>query len=729
MNYLPLPVSPRIKRMRAAYKMLPVARTKNQYEYREHRLFRNGDRWITAAFIEAWMEHQDAPTARYRRSLAEAAELRAARPVIMEDELLAGHLYIPEYHTPEEQKRYDDLCDQFARMSNLTLRDSCARIDHLSLDFDKLLKVGVQGLIDEIKAKRDALNKNDPDVYPDFDVVKKYEFYTCCLIELEEVIGLAKRYAHCAREQAAHRPSPRREELLRMAKTLDRVPAYPARDFREALQSVQFFLSTLFGLYPLNRPDRYLWKYYERDRASGTLTREEAQELIDNFCLYLSDRVFSRSACGFAVGGQLADGTLVENELTYMFLTALDHIRMPDPNGALSVNTQTSDDILAYAAEILSRGVTHPAFFNDDVIVESLMKYGCSREDAVNYIHTTCAEISVIGRTRAQTTPIYVELPPLLQKTCETCPDETAYERLWNAFAETILNSVRKDSFDYIARMLEASRNGNDPMRTSALVDDCIERGKSIQEGGEHYSFLQPIMVGFSNAVDSLLAIKKLVYEEKRLSLSRFTEIVKSNFDREEPLRQYIIHRLPHYGNDCEEADACAARLADVLRQIFEKELLPGGKMMMPGTFTYLHHAWRGSMFGASYDGRPAHFSFSDGCSPVQGRDTHGPTAMLLSMTSWDQSDFLGGMVVNIKFSPEHLTSQHTDAFISLLRGFLSRGGIEMQVNVVDRETLLDACEHPESHEDLIVRIGGYSDYFVRLSDALQREIIARTEY
>ena len=184
--------------------------------------------------------------------------------------------------------------------------------------------------------------------------------------------------AQKAREMAETAPEPRKSELSQMAEILEWVPEHPARNFREALQSVQFFLGTLFGLYPLNRPDRYLYPYYAEDVRAGVLTRDEAQELIDNFCLHVSTRVFSRAACGFIVGGQDAQGNLVENELTYMFLTALEHIRMPDPNGALAVNDQTSDDILHYSVEILSKGITHPAFYNDSAIVESLMRYGLS---------------------------------------------------------------------------------------------------------------------------------------------------------------------------------------------------------------------------------------------------------------------------------------------------------------------------------------------------------------
>ena len=247
-------------------------------------------------------------------------------------------------------------------------------------------------------------------------------------------------------------------------------------------------------------------------------------------------------------------------------------------------------------------------------------------------------------------------------------------------------------------------------------------------EGGERYTFLQPVFLGFSNAVDSLVAIRDIVYNQKRMTLSEFCQIVENNFENQEVLRQEIIHHFPHYGNDDISADCVAEMLASGIKRVFHEPLL-GRDTMIPGSFSYIGHAVRGSKMGATFDGRKANYSYSDGCSPVQGRDTNGPTAMILSLSSWDQAEFLGGMVVNIKFGRNNLCGQNQKKFVQLLRTFVQRGGLEMQVNVVDRQTLVDARNNPEQHEDLIVRIGGYSDYFVRLTPALQEEIIDRTEY
>lgn len=727
MKYTPIPVTSRTLNTKAEYRKMAVPMEDDPYVDKKYRHFCTGDRWITLGFLEGWLKNDNAPTALRRRSLAEAAELYAAQPIITENELLLGHLYLPEY-TPEEQARYDRLCEMF-QMSNLSLNRWGPRIDHLSLDLEKLLRVGVEGLISEIEEHKAALDLQDEDAYPGFDVLRKFDFYECCLIELRALTDLAARYAAEAYRRAETAEEPRRSELITMARIVERVPTKPARTFREAIQSIHFFLGTLFGLYPLNRPDRLFIDFYERDLQEGRIAREEAQELIDNFCLHVSTRVFSRAACGFMVGGRLPDGRTVENELTWMFLTALEHIRMPDPNGALAVTADTSDEILRYAADILAKGVTHPAFFNDDVITRSLIQYGCTSEDAANYIHTTCAEISVAGRSRCHTTSSTLDLPALLQKTAEELSGGADFEALQANYIKNIEAELSLRTFRYMMRMLEASRNGNEPMRTSCLVSDCLARGRSIYEGGERYSFLQPILVGFATAVDSLCAIRTLVFTQKELTLAAFLDIIKSNFAGEEPLRQWLVNKASHYGNDDPAADEMAKWLADSLRKLFRESKLLAGKIMMPGTFSYINHAALGAQAGASFDGRPKGFSYSDGCGPVQGRDIKGPTAMVLSLTSWDQSAYLGGMVVNMKFSPEHLKPGMSDSFIEILRAFMERGGIEMQVNVVDRQMLQDAYDHPENHGDILVRVGGYSDYFVRLKDELKLEIIARTEY
>ncbi len=720
--YTPEIKDDRIDRLRPIYREFCQNPSKRPKFYSE-------DKRITLGYLRGWRDNDGALTSLLRHSLSEAAELDSYKPLINDDEVIVGRIDLEPY-TGEEKEEFDRLYEALY-MSPISPRCECvrARGDHIVMDYEKLLSVGVNGIIAEIKAKKAELASFVVgDIY-DTDNIRKEEFYDCCLVELEAVLRLAKRYADHALELAKTASEKRKEELIEIARILSKVPAEPADTFREAVQSVHFFTFNCFGLYPLGRPDRYLWPYYERDIRLGRLTKKEAQFYVDSLCLLVSTYVFSRAACGFIVGGTDKSGKLVENDLTYMFLTALDHIRMPDPNGALAVSTETGDELLDYACRILGKGVTHPAIYNDRVISESLISYGVSKEDACEFIHTTCAEISVCAKSRNYTTSVVFSMPSELVKTVEENPNAVSADELIDAFFKKIRAGVETSSKKYLMMIMEAARNGLQPMRVSALVDDCIARGRSVYEGGARYSFVQPIFVGFANCVDSLVAIDTLVFKEKKLTLSEFLDIVKADFEGSEELRNYIVTKLPHYGNDDSYADGIAARIGDGITALFADESVYGAKVSIPGTFSYVSHATRGRDFGATFDGRKAGTSFSDGCCPVQGLDTHGPTAMINSLTSWKQDSLLGGMVVNMKFNKTHFTDERRGILVNILRTFIEKGGIEAQINVVDRATLEDALVHPEDHGDLIVRIGGFSDYFVKLSDTLKAEVIARTEY
>lgn len=728
MNYKPIEISDRIKALKKSYLSLPVPSAEKVYDEGKYKIFCSGDRWLTLGYLRGWRDNANALTEKLRASLSEAAELAWHKPTILDDELLLGHLYLPEY-TTEERREYDELCSAF-EMSVHTKFRKTPRKDHFTLDYGKLLRMGINGLRSEIRGELSKIDLASCELYPSTETLAKCEFYECLLIELDAVSNLAKRYAEAALEKAKTEAEPRKSELCRMADMISRVPDEPAKGFYEAVMSVHFFLSTLFGLYPLGRPDRYLWEYYENDINEGIITKKFAQELIDNFTLGVSDRVFSRAASGFIVGGEGEDGETVENDLTYMFLTSLEHLHLPDPNGALAINDKTSNDILEYSAEILSKGTTHPAFYNDKLIIDSLVNnYSCERSDAVNYIHSTCAEISIAGKSKSHTTPFFVYLPESLAEAVDECKKYNKIEDILSITASKMQEKLIRDSKKYFFRMMDAGRYGCDAMRAHALVDNCIKRGKSLYEGGEKYTFIEPVFIGFATAVDSLAAIDILVRQEGKLTLEEFAEAVKQDFKGNEELREYIVNKLPHYGNNDPFTDGIAKMLSESIEGVLKSSAMPEGRYMIPGTFTYVFHANVGEGMGATFDGRKAHFSLSDGCSPVQGRDTHGPTAMINSLTSFDQSKFLGGMVVNVKFGKENLRGEKAKNLVALLRAFVKRGGIEMQVNAVDRRTLIDAKENPEAHRDLTVRIGGYSDYFVRLSDTLQNEIIDRTEY
>lgn len=719
--YQELEITKRIKNLRNEYLKCPLIT-----EY--HPKYYSQDRCITLGFLEGWKANEKAVTTRLRRSLSEAAELDAMEPVILDDELVVGQLWFPKY-TPEEQARFNLLNEQFA-MATATEHNEPSRTrgDHICLDYEKLLKVGIVGLIEEINQKRAELyKKRTTDMY-DFEQTEKDEFYECMLIELNAVMRLAKRYEEKARNLAETADEKRKKELLEIADNLAVVPMYPAQNFYQAVQSAHFFTFNLAALYPLGRPDRYLLPFYEQDIKNGTLTKEKAQDIIDNFCLLVSTYVPSRAAMGFIVGGRDKNKKLVENDLTYMFITALNHIKMPDPNGALACNRDTSRELIEYAVKVVGEGTTHPAFYNDDTIIEGLLSYGVDYSDACDYIHTTCAEISLCGKSRMYTTSTILALPNYLD-TYITRNKPSTFEELLDGVFELVKGALDNETKRYHRRILEASRNGHQPQRVSALIDDCIKSGKCVYSGGARYSYLQPIFIGFGTFCDSLIAIKKLVFEQNMLTLEEFFKITEDNFKDNEELRNYIIEKLPHYGNDDDYSTKIARSITDKISDMFDNSDFFGKEFSIPGTFSYITHAGRGSGFKATYDGRLAGMSFSDGCCPVQGRDTNGPTALINSLTGWDQKRYLGGMVVNVKFSKSLFDSKKQNLLVSLISTFIDRKGIEMQINCVDKATLEDARIHPENHGDLIVRIGGFSDYFVRQSPAEQQELIDRSEY
>lgn len=722
--YIPEQKTERIKLLREMYKTCPVA-TGDGMRY----LLYSGDRAVSMGYMEGWLKNIGAPTTQLRRSLAEASELDSYRPVIQDHELVVGQIDFPAY-TEQEQKRFDELYKMMHMSGVLREGGTKARADHIGLDYEKLLRVGVNGLIAEIEERKAALSKTDPGTLYNDENICKQEFYDCCLIELKAVLRLAERYAAHAAALAEAAEEPRRSELLEISRNLQQVPANPARTFYEAVQSVHFYTFNMFGLYPLGRPDRYLYPFYRRDIDNGTLTVPRAQELIDNLCLLISTYVVPRAANGFIVGGYDRNGKLVENELTYMFVTALDHVRMPDPNGAIAVNADTGKELLSHACDILGEGVSHPAFYNDELIINAMKNYGIAPEDACEYIHVTCAELSPVGCARMYTTPFEDtgNLPALLVSYLRENTVNT-FDELVDGFFEMLRSQISDHAREYALKILEASRNGVQSMRASCLVNDCVAKGKSVYQDGARYSFLLPVFIGFSNFCDSMVALKTLVFEEGKLTVCEFLEILDSNYEKNMPLRQYILHKLPHYGNDDERVDSLAAMFADRIRLIFHDSNVYAASRSIPGTFSYLFHAIAGSKTGATFDGRLAGTSLADGCCPVQGMDTHGPTATVNSLTGWDQSAFLGGMVVNLKLSKSNFDQRKKETLLDIIRAFITRGGIELQVNTVDKATLLDAVEHPERHGDLLVRIGGFSDYFVRQNAVTQQEIIARTEH
>ncbi len=670
-------VTPRVEALREACLNSEMARCKLPYERA---------RRMSLLYRQGWNACRDVENPLLRRAYADAYLLDRMTPVIIPGELIVGQ---PDFSplTPEEEEAMRAPCDMAA---------SPGRHDHMALDFEKLLRLGVNGLIAEIE------RKNAPDNV----------FFTGALAELRALLRLAKRYEEAARAMG----------MTDAADTLARVPAHPASTFREALQSIHFYSFSLWGLYQAGRPDQYLYPYYRHDVDTGILTPEEAQELIDCFCLMYTTYITSCSSVGFMIGGVDPKGDPVENELTWHFLTSIGHTRTADPSIGLCVHEHTSPDLLHAAARLIAAGYTHPAFYGDRLIIDSLIAHGYAPEDARSYVHSCCVEITAAGKSSVWTVSPYHNMVRILLDVMRTS-EAPSFEAFYAAYEQKLRETVAAGNEQENEWQAVRAVNGGEPLRVSVLVDDCIARGKSINEGGARYNDIQPDFLGLFNTADALTAIRILVYEEKRLTMEQFCRILERNWGGAEALRREIIERFPHYGNDEQIPDALAARLTESVADACRGLTTYRGGKVVPALFSYNEHIRHGSLTPASPDGRHAGDPLCDGTNPVQGRDVKGPTAMLASTTSWDHSPFLGGIACNLELTP---SMAEPELIAALVRVYTERG-MELQINVVDEKTLLDAQAHPERHRNLVVRVGGYSDYFVTLPAALQNEIISRS--
>lgn len=703
-------VRPRVERIRESYRN--DTETPTKFENFNHQTLRVAR--AAYLFAEGWVKYSQKTTTRIRRACAEAYVLDHMKPVINDDELIVG---CPDF-TPlnEYEQRMKEDFDKWGPITE-------GRYDHMGLDLEKLLKVGIVGLIAEINEKKANLNLNLPE-----DIMKD-EFYEGCLIELEAMERFQIKYRDHARELAEHAEGARKAELLKIADILDRVPTYPATTFYEALESMHLYSFPLWGLFLIGRPDQYLLPYYRADIEAGRLTPEDALELIDCFCLHYNKYIFPRSSIGFMIGGHDADGEIVENELTWLFLNSIPHTHMPYPSIGLAISSRSSDEILDYAIDNLRKGYSHPALFNDDTVSEALVTAGFDPRDTCNYIHSACVELTISGKSGSWVVSPYHNTVQILLDLLRQDASFTNLEDLLAAYEKYLRKLVIKGSRNEDRMQLERMRNGGNPLRASCLVHDCIEKGMSIDRGGAKYNFTMPDFLGISNFIDSVSAINTLVFEQKKLTITEYLEILDKDYEGYEALRQEIINKVPHYGTNDAFTDQLAKRIYHMIADCCRDIPTIRGAKNLPSAFSFLEHMWHGMETQATPDGRKAGYPLNDGSSPVQGREINGPTASILSTTAWDHKPFIGGIAVNMKMSPKNMTGESAAKTRTLVRTFMKRGGHELQISCVDRATLIDARENPEKHRDLLVRIGGYSDYFTAQTPELQQEIIDRTEH
>lgn len=663
-------------------------------------------------YIEGWLKNEGTTdTVRMRRSMAEKYMLENTNPVIIPNELIVGQPDFEKFSSEEEEKYMKYLEDE------KFMPPKRGRADHLAMDYQLLLDKGINGIIEILDEKIAALDLFDG------DNTVHYEYYYCCRAELEGLLTLCEKYANKAKELAEISSGKEKKEYTELYEVLVQVPAKPARTFREAIQSIHMFTWSMYGIFSYGKPDVYLLPYYMNDIKNAVLTPSEAQELIDCFFLQSVPSVSSWAAEGLMLGGRDENGDVVENDLTWHFLTAIEHTHLPDPNVGFCVTEETGSEILDYVSKLITDGHCQPQIWNSDEVTRSMLKNGFDQKAAYMFTLSTCVETTPIGCSGISITSPYINLLGIFLDAFFKCNDAMDFEDVFEAFKKEFESYCKKIIIQENLWQLERGRNSTDPMRISVLVHDCLERGLSNDCGGARYNHLEPNILGMQNTTESLNVVNRLVFEEKLLSISKFKEAIKKNYEGYEELLLKIRNKTPHFGTGDKVSNEIAKRVSDMVLDIMSKMTTVRHAKVVPGAFSYRDYMVHGKQTGASPDGRQAGMPLNDGSCPVQGYDNKGPTISLASTVSWEPSRFLGGTSVNVKINK----GVHYSKITELIKGYLKTHGAQLQFNIVDTQTLLEAQKNPEQHRDLLVRIGGYSDFFVKIPREMQDEVISRT--
>lgn len=677
-------------------------------------------------------------------------------------------------------------------------------IGHVCVDYGKVMKIGYRGIIKEAET---ALEKLD---ISDGDYVSRSNFLNAVIESCEAVIEYARRYSALARDMASKESNPeRKRELEIISRNCAKVPEFPATSFYEACQTfwfIQLLLQVESSGHSISpgRFDCYMYPYFKKDIDEGKITYEAAQELLD--CIWVKFNDINKvrdaaSADGFAgygmfqnliVGGQNIHGMDSTNDLSYMCIEAAMHVPLPQPSISIRVWNGSPEPLLIKAAALTRLGTGLPAYYNDEIIIPSIMARGLTLEDARDYCIIGCVEPQKAGKTDGwhdaaffnMCRPMELAFSNGYDKGKKIGPDtgDVSEMKTFEEFYEAY-----KTQQSYMIKLLVNANNAIDVAHAtrcplpfqSCMVEDCIGRGKSLQEGGAIYNFTGPQGFGIANNTDGLVAIKKLVFEEKKFTLTELREALKANFGygvhganaerltteiatelakqglsinesvirtiydevtnqtalsaaekaRYKEIKRLIEEEAPKYGNDIYDVDMFARDVANSYTKEVEKYKNARGGIFQAGLYPVSANVPLGASTGATPDGRLAYTPLADGIGPASGRDIKGPTATVNSVAKLEQGVASNGTLLNQKFHPSALAGMSgLSKFVALIRSYFDQKGMHVQFNVVTKETLIDAQNNPEKYKTLVVRVAGYSALFTTLSRSLQDDIINRTE-
>lgn len=637
---------------------------------------------------------------------------------------------------------------------------------HLAVNYERILKDGLRGYEKRVKEYKASLDLTDP------ESIDKYCFYNAVLIVLEAVRNFANRYSVLAQDLAEKELNQERKiELLEISRICSKVPYEPAETFREAVQSVwfiQLILQIESNGHSLSygRFDQYMYPYYNRDIKNDTIKESEALELLT--CLWIKTLTINKvrsqahtlSSAGspmyqnVTIAGQTIDKKDAVNDLSFLVLKSVAQTRLTQPNLTVRYHKNINKHFLDECVEVMRLGFGMPALNNDEIIIPSFMDWQVKEEDAYNYSAIGCVETAVPGKWGYRCTGMsYINFPRMLLCTMNNGVDLTSnkrftkgygyftemesYEELLKAWDKTIREITR---YSVIVENVidKASERDVPDILCSALTDDCIARGKTIKEGGAVYDFISGLQVGIANMADCLAAIKKLVYEEKKITKQELWDAILDDFSSPEnkKIQEMLIREAPKYGNDDDYVDQLIVEAYDSYIEEIEKypntryNRGPIGGIRYAGTSSISANVGQGMSTMATPDGRNAFEPLAEGCSPAHNSDKNGPTAVFKSVSKLRTNKITGGVLLNQKMTPQMLSTEENRQKLELLiKTFFNRlHGYHVQYNIVSKETLIDAQKHPEKHKDLIVRVAGYSAFFNVLSKKTQDDIIGRTE-
>ncbi len=721
---------------------------------------RNPRRWDERhyLFCRGFLETHGEDIHNLRRAKMDAYMFDHYTVEVSDFDLLIGRYSLNFTTTEDMRGEISRAQDIMAAVGQYQSGAKTASTGHRVIDYELLLHEGVEGVMERVRKAHAALDPYAP------DRIERDITYRSMELSLSALIRFGYRTADTLASLAAETEDrERRAQLETLAALFRRVPAKPAQTFYEAIQSmwfVQFALALIDDVTLTGHPDRYLYPYYQADLAAGRITRDFAMQLIEQL-YFKHNELYDSWPASLMVGGVDRDGKPVWNELTYMCIEAIRTTGLINPSVSVCYTEDMPEDLLRLCMEIIAEGYTRPAIFNDRVIQRGLRNAGVTEEDARDYIHSTCVEITPIAAANILVATPYVNLckafeyilyekqkpytvgvlqnvgpgwggveqnPHLLHDVDFKLSALDTWEKFLALFKK-VMAEIIASHIAGVFRITELRRRYTASPLASAFLNDCITRGMDAAVGGARYNFCYPNFPGIINLIDSLAAIRQTVYEEHRMTLCDMAKLCRTNFEGMEAMRQYLINRVPKFGNDDDTVDALGVEIYNFIDSEVRKYVSPIGGTAHPSYFAYVVHGQMGYITDATPDGRLAGHALSEHLGAVGGMDKNGPTAVMHSIAKLDQSKGIGGIATNYRFAKNFITAPNGNAAVcSFVRTFMENDCFEIQFNVIDKKDLLDAREHPENYRTLLVRVAGYSDYFVNLAENVKDEVIARTE-